>query len=225
MPCEEGMRQLISEGVKFDLIVTSPPYNIKDFHANTIKYENYKGNNMNEQKYQQWQIECLDLMFQLLKDDGSLWYNHKNRISEGRTISPMEWIIQTPFVIKQDITWNQKKGANVDKCRCFPFSEKIYWLTKSSKVKLFNKHNMTDVWDIVPKTNRKKMGHPAIMELEIAETIYSFYEDKQDLLVLDPFAGIATSFIPIKDKYKYIGFEIDSEYIKTAENRLESKVS
>jgi site-specific DNA-methyltransferase (adenine-specific) len=221
MPCEEGMKQLIEQGVKFDLILTSPPYNIKDFHANTLKYKNYKGNNMNEKIYQEWQIECLNLMYQLLKDDGSLWYNHKNRIADGKTISPLEWIFKTPFVLKQDITWNQKKGANVDKCRCFPFSEKIYWLSKSDNIKIYNKLKISDVWDIVPKTNRKKMGHPAIMELEVAEVIYSFYDDKEDLLILDPFAGIGTSFVPIKDKYKYIGFEIDTDYIETANQRLQ----
>ncbi len=32
MPCEEGMQKLIDSGIKFDLIITSPPYNIKDFH-------------------------------------------------------------------------------------------------------------------------------------------------------------------------------------------------
>ena len=224
MDCLEGMKQLIKDGVKFDLIITSPPYNLKDFHANHLKYDNYKGNNMNEQQYQEWQIECLDLMYQLLKDDGSLWYNHKNRIAKGKMISPLEWIFKTPFILKQDITWNQKKGANVDKCRCFPFSEKIYWLTKDSKTKIHNSINVTDVWDIVPKTNRKKMGHPAIMEQEVVETIYSLYENKEDLLILDPFAGIGTTFIPIKDKYKWIGFELDESYIKTANERIEKRL-
>ena len=218
--CIEGMQELIRNDIKFDLIITSPPYNIKDFHSNQLKYKNYKGNNMNEQKYQEWQLECLQLMYQLLKDDGSLWYNHKNRISKGSMISPLEWIFKTDFVLKQDITWNQKKGANVDKCRCFPFSEKIYWLTKNPKVKIYNHDNFTDVWDIVPKTNRKKMGHPAAMELEVVERIYSFYDEKDDLLIFDPFSGVGTSFIPIKDKYKWIGFELDENYINIANNRI-----
>ena len=159
--CVEVMQDLIDDNIKVDLIITSPPYNIKDFHANHIKYQNYNGNDMNEQKYQLWQIHCLQLMYELLKDTGSLWYNHKVRIRKGKAIHPLEWIFQTDFILKQEIVWNQKKGANVDKRRCFPFSERIYWLTKKANVKLFNQHNVKDVWDIVPTTNRKKNKHPA----------------------------------------------------------------
>ena len=225
--CMKGMQFLIESNIKFDLIITSPPYNLGgDFHTmgknGRITYGDYSKykDKKNEEQYQLWQIDCLNLMYELLKEDGSLWYNHKNRISKGRTISPLEWLSKTDFILKQDITWNQKKGANVDKCRCFPFSEKIYWLTKSPKVKIHNKNNFTDVWDIVPKTNRKKMGHPAVMELEVVERIYSFYEDKEDLLVFDPFAGTATTFLPIKDKYQWIGFESDEKYVEIAINRL-----
>lgn len=225
MSCEEGMKKLIDSGVKFDLIITSPPYNIKDFHANHLKYDNYRGNDMNETKYQEWQLQCLDLMYQLLKDDGSLWYNHKVRISKGKAIHPLEWIFQTDFVLKQEITWNQQKGANVDKIRCFPFSERIYWLTKNASVKLFNKISAKDVWDIVPKHTRKDFNHPAVMAIEVVETIYKLHEDiyadKDEILVLDPFAGVGTSFIPIIDdsRYKYIGFEIDGSYIEEFEKR------
>ena len=64
---------------------------------------------MNETKYQVLQLQCLDLMYQLLKDDGSLWYNHKVRISKGKAIHPLEWIFQTDFVLKQEIIWNQQR--------------------------------------------------------------------------------------------------------------------
>lgn len=223
--CEDGMQKLINKGVKFDLIITSPPYNIKDFHANHLKYENYRGNNMKECNYQKWQLSCLDMMHKLLKNDGSLWYNHKVRISNGKAIHPLEWLFQTNFILKQEIVWNQKKGANVDKCRCFPFSERIYWLTKDSKVKLYNKINIKDVWDIFPKHTRKTYNHPAVMELEVVEKIYKLYEniykDKNEILVLDPFAGVGTSFMPIinNKKYKYIGFDVDDNYIQTFEKR------
>lgn len=228
MPCEEGMQKLIDEGVKFDLIITSPPYNIKDFHANHLRYDNYRGNNMKECQYQQWQLQCLDMMYQLLKDDGSLWYNHKVRISNGKAIHPLEWLFQTDFILKQEIVWNQQKGANVDKIRCFPFSERIYWLTKNPKVKLFNKISAKDVWDIVPKHTRKSFNHPAVMAVEVSETIYQLHEDvyteRDEVLVLDPFAGVGTSFIPIigREKYKYVGFEIDENYVDEFNKRIHS---
>lgn len=224
------MQRLIDKGVKFDLIITSPPYNIKDFHANHLRYDNYRGNDMNETKYQEWQLQCLDMMYQLLKDDGSLWYNHKVRISKGKAIHPLEWLFQTDFILKQEIVWNQKKGANVDKIRCFPFSERIYWLTKNPKVKLFNKIGAKDVWDIVPKHTRKTYNHPAVMAIEVAETIYQLhedvYEEQEEILVLDPFAGVGTSFMPIIDdnRYKYIGFDVDGNFIEEFEIRKSKRL-
>lgn len=226
----EGLQKLVDNNFKFDLIITSPPYNIKDFHSNHIKYDNYRGNDMNEVKYQKWQLEVLELLYTLLSDEGSLFYNHKNRISNGKTITPYEWLLQTQFILKQEITWNQKKGANVDKIRCFPFSEKIYWMTKSKDVKMYNRLNLKDVWEVVPKLTRKQSGHPAVMPIEVVSNIYDIMEDtfrsKEVIRVLDPFAGVGSTFIPILDneRYRYIGIEIDSAFIDIFENDKNDRI-
>lgn len=225
-----GLETLKNKGIKFDIIITSPPYNIKNFHSNHIKYDNYRGNDMCEIKYQKWQIEVMELLYDLLNEDGSLFYNHKNRISKGKMISPYEWIFQTRFTIKQEITWNQKKGANVDKIRCFPFSEKIYWLTKSSDTKMYNKLNLKDVWDIVPTLTRKHSGHPAVMPVEVVKNIYTIMEDtldhKDKIRVLDPFAGVGSTFIPILNnpKYEFVGIELEGKYIDIFENDKNSRM-
>lgn len=223
--CIEGMRQLVENNEKFDLILTSPPYNIENFHANLVKYDNYRGNDMNEACYQTWQLECLNLMYKLLKNKGSLWYNHKVRIKNGKAIHPLEWIFQSEFILKQEIVWNQQKGANTDKIRCFPFSERIYWLTKDPQVKIFNSENVRDVWDIVPKHKRKEMGHPAVMAIEVSELIYKLHEQEHKnkvIKVLDPFAGVGTSFIPIVtlDNYEFVGLEINKKYCELGNKRI-----
>jgi len=219
--CLEVMDKLIEEGVKIDLIVTSPPYNIKDFHANQIKYSNYEGNSMTEETYQKWQIEVLNRCYDLLEDGGSIMYNHKVRIKKGEMIHPLEWLFKTKFILKQEITWWQKKGANVDKCRFFPFSERIYWLTKSPKTKMINVDKIQDVIEFVPTHKRKDTGHPAVMPFEIAEMLIKPFGDK--IKILDPFMGVASTGVACKNlKMKFIGIELDEGYFDIGVERIKN---
>lgn len=118
----EGLKQL--EDNSIDVIITSPPYNKAGLNGkqkgqNWYKTIDYGGDseidNKNEEEYQQWQIEILNECYRVLKNDGVMFYNHKNRIVKGKgyIISPYQWLTQTPFMIRQEIVWNQFGGANV----------------------------------------------------------------------------------------------------------------
>ena len=171
--CLEKMRELPENSV--DIILTSPPYNIGDMHSNRVKHGTYQNNNMNEFDYQKWQIKVLNECFRVLRDDGSMFYNHKVRIKEGLAIHPLKWIFDSKFLIKQELVWDQGKSANCDKIRFFPFSERIYWLVKDKKTKLFNCHNQSDVIRVVPTENRRQTGP--------AETVAAFDAIPQTLAV------------------------------------------
>src|SRR5699024_5142047 len=144
--CLEGMKEIPDESV--DLIITSLPYNLGKKHhtgGNVFKaYEHYD-DNMPEEEYEKWQIDVLNECFRILKSDGSIFYNHKNRIIDGRQSSPYEWLFKTNFVIKQEIIW--KNGSqNFEKIRFYPMTERVYWMTKSPKTKLFNAINHHDIF-------------------------------------------------------------------------------
>ena len=63
--------------------------------------------------------------------------------------------------------------------------------------------------------------HPASFPVQLAENCIRLYGLKENMLVLDPFAGIGnTALASQKLNVRFIGFEIDSYYLKTAENRL-----
>ena len=220
--CLNVMDKLIEDGVKVDAIITSPPYNIKDFHSNNLKFDNYNGNNMNEKTYQEWQVKVINKAYELLSDNGIMFYNHKNRIRNGILISPYEWLYKTNFNIKQEITWWQRKGANVDKSRFFPFSEKIYWLSKNKDVKLFNRECTQDVINIVPKGKRKNNSHPAVMPEELVETLLLTIQ-KKPKLVLDMFGGsMTTSFVCESNNINSISIELEEKYCKVGKDRLSS---
>ena len=145
--CLEGMKRIPDNTI--DLIITSPPYNLgKQHHTGNNRFKCYEDydDNMPEELYQQWQVEVLKECYRVLKHDGSIWYNHKNRIREGEQITPYQWLLQTDFVIKQEIVWFNR-SQNFDKIRFYPMTERVYWLSKSAKTKMFNAINRHDVFD------------------------------------------------------------------------------
>ena len=222
MDCLEGLKQLDDESI--DLIITSPPYNLgKSHHTGNNHFKAYTeyDDNMPEDLYQKWQVEILNECYRVLKKDGSLWYNHKNRIRNGEQIEPYRWLYKTPFIIKQEIVW-QNGSQNFDKCRIYPMTERVYWLTKDAKTKLFNAINHHDIftraeWQPVKTKGAFKRAYPEKM----VEDIISCFPDVK--VVLDPFSGSGTTCCVAKRMGKdYIGFELSTDSCKIAEERLEN---
>src|SRR5665647_1719995 len=123
MDCLEGLKRMESNSI--DLIITSPPYNLgKTHHTGNNRFKSYVeyDDDMPEEVYQQWQIEVLNECFRVLKEDGSMWYNHKNRIKEGKQITPYEWLLKTKFITKQEVIW-QNGSQHFDKIRLYPMTE------------------------------------------------------------------------------------------------------
>ena len=174
---------------------------------------------MPEELYEQWQIEILNECYRVLKPDGSLWYNHKNRIKNGCQIEPYRWLYKTPFVIKQEIIW-QNGSQNFDKIRFYPMTERVYWLTKSPKTKMFNAINHHDIfsraeWKPVMTKGGFKRAYPETM----VEDLLRCFENAD--VVLDPFSGSGTTCVVAKRMNRqYIGFEISSSAYELSLQRL-----
>lgn len=78
------------------------------------------------------------------------------------------------------------------------------------------------VWEIPPES-AKRVGHPAPFPIDLAARIIRLFSYKEDV-VLDPFAGSGTTCLTAAalDR-RYVGFEIEDEYIELAGNRLEAE--
>ena len=230
----EGLRELDNESI--DLIITSPPYNKAGLNGvlerGKRKWEctiNYGGNVdsdlMDESDYEQWQIDVLKECYRVLKNDGSMFYNHKNRIysGAGEIISPYKWLYQTPFKIRQEIIWDRGSTNNVQNCRYLPTTEQIYWLTKTFRPNFKRNKNgkfKTEVWYI---PFEKYTKHPAPFPLDIPDNILDCFCGNESTVVLDPFMGSGTVAVSaIKHGYKYIGFEKYEEYVYLAKKRIDS---
>jgi len=206
-----------------DLIITSPPYNLGNNHHTGNKQHKAYNDNLPEAEYQEQQLQFLNECFKLLKETGSLIYNHKNRIRKGRQLSPYEWIFKSNFVVKQEIVW-VNRSQNFDKMRFYPFTERLYWLTKKPETKLFNAINHYDVFDWKEwKPVGTKGIHTRAFPEKMVEDILKCFPNAE--VVLDPYMGSGTTGVAAKNlNRKFIGIELDEKYFNIASERINNEM-
>lgn len=207
-----------------DLVVTSPPYNLGEVHSTgSHKFKAYDvySDNLPEDEYQEQQIAMLNELWRVTKDGGSVMYNHKNRIREGLQLSPYQWLFKTKWNIKQEIVWFNG-SQNFNKCRFYPMTERIYWLSKGKDTGFFNVINQHDL--IQDNAVGTKQEHKRAFPLVMAERFIMCFPNAK--LIYDPYMGSGTTALAaIKQNRDYIGSELSMDYCKIADNRLRLHLS
>ena len=141
-----------------DLIVTSPPYNLKNSSGNGLKdvrgskwekaalangYATYD-DNMPYDEYIKWQRECLSEMLRLIPETGAIFYNHKWRVQNGLIQDRHE--ILEGFPVRQIIIWKRKGGINFNRGYFLPTYEVIYMIAKKKFALAKHANAYGDVW-------------------------------------------------------------------------------
>ena len=225
--CLEVMRELPDGCI--DLVITSPPYNLKNSTGNGMKdgrggkwknaelvkgYANHD-DCMPHEEYVEWQRACLSEMLRIIPDDGAIFYNHKWRVQDG-LIQDRHDILEG-FPVRQIIIWKRRGGINFNPGYFLPTYEVIYLIAKPA-FKLAPKANAHgDVWDIKQENNNP---HPAPFPVELVNRIISSTTAKT---VLDPFMGSGTTAISaIMNGRDYLGIELSEEYTEMANQRIKN---
>lgn len=226
--CIKVMQEMPQESV--DLVVTSPPYNLKNSTGNGMKdgrggkwsnaelingYSHYD-DCMPHDDYVQWQKDCLSEMMRVLKNDGAIFYNHKWRV-QGGLLQDRNDIVED-FPVRQIIIWQRKGGINFNPGYFLPTYEVIYLIAKPD-FKLAPKANAHgDIWEFTQEMNNP---HPAPFPVHLIERIIS--STTADV-VLDPFMGSGTTAIAaLRHERDYIGIDISPDYCEMAEERIKEE--
>ncbi|MBQ7665366.1 MAG: site-specific DNA-methyltransferase [Synergistaceae bacterium] len=210
-----------------DLIITSPPYNLKNSTGNGLKngkcgkwsnaalingYSTYD-DNMPYDEYIQWQRDCLNEMMRLIHDDGAIFYNHKWRVQKG-LIQDRHEIIEG-FPVRQIIIWKRKGGINFNPGYFLPTYEVIYLIAKPGFKLVPHANAYGDVWEFPQEMKNK---HPAPFPVSLVERIISSTYAE---LILDPFMGSGTTAVAAKNLNRnFIGIEISHDYCEMSKERL-----
>ena len=76
-----------------------------------------------------------------------------------------------------------------------------------------------NIWDIPPDKNNQT-GHPAVFPLQLAQDHIISWSNEWDM-ILDPFMGSGTTGVAcINTNRNFIGIELDEQYFKIAQERI-----
>lgn len=227
--CIEVMNKMPAESV--GLVVTSPPYNLKNSTGNGMKagtktgkwknnplqngYGEYHDDQMPHEKYVEWQRNCLTAMMRVLRADGAIFYNHKWRV-QGGVLQDRHDILEG-FPVRQIIIWKRAGGFNFNPGYFLPTYEVIYLICKPNFKLAQGANAQGDVWDIPQEKNNP---HPAPFPVELAQRCI---RSTTAQTVLDPFLGSGSTAIAAEAcERQWMGIEVSPEYCKLAEQRIET---
>src|SRR3989337_106335 len=216
------------------LMITSPPYNV------TKEYDQ----DLSLREYLQLLGNVFSETYRVLVNGGRACVNVAN-IGRRPYLPLSDYIsqimIEIGFQMRGEIVWNKGAGAGVSMAwgswrsasnpvlrdvheYIMIFSKGSFLRKKpADKEDTISKEQFMEwtksVWTMNPES-AKKVGHPAPFPIELPYRLIQLYTFTGDV-ILDPFMGSGTTAIAaLKAGRKYIGYEIDPEYVNLAEERI-----
>ncbi len=214
-----------------DMVFTSPPYNLGTttgggMHQGSMGatgglaggYEGYT-DDLSPDAYAQWQWQVLNLCWNTLNDAGAIFYNHKQRVQNGRCTLPTGYA-PDPLQLRQVITWDKGTGLNFSQSFFLPKSEWIIvWAKEGWRLASRGSAEFGDVWRIPPEQD---IRHPAPFPLALPSRAIGATGAQ---LIVDPFMGSGTTLRAAKDLgRKAVGYEISERYCEIAAERCAQEV-
>lgn len=218
-----------------DMIFSDPPYFLSN---NGITCMNGKMVSVNKGEWDKSNGFKEDILFhkkwikacdRVLKDDGTIWIS-----GTYHCIHQIAYILLSMgYYIINEIAWYKPNAAPNLGCRCLTAShETIIWAKKNKKAKhTFNYQiskelnegkQMRSVWEIntTPKREKKFGKHPTQKPIKLLDRIIKISSNEGDI-ILDPFCGSSTTGVSaIFNGRKYIGIDINEEYLCLSKNRI-----
>ena len=228
----------------FDLVLTSPPYNMKREYEKPVPLDEY---------FRQ-QETIIEKIVPRLKDTGSLCWQVGTYVDRG-VIYPLDIGFAPIFSrfdlrLRNRIVWHYGHGLHCRR-RFSGRYEVVLWYTRSDRyvfnldaVRVPSKYpgkrhfkgqkkgqlsgnplgkNPEDVWDIPNVTGNhvEKTAHPCQFPVGLAERLILALTDEGQL-VFDQFSGSASSgAAALLHNRRFLGCEIVPEYLSIGQERLE----
>lgn len=237
-------REVLPTLGKFDLAVTSPPYNLGSApwahlghwrpgtaggaggrakwkggaSAVGVEYGSHQ-DSIPWPDYVAWQRDILTLLWARLEDDGAIFYNHKPRVVGSKLWTPLE-LMPPHLILRQIVNWSRPGGMNYSPVAFVPTYEWIMILAKEAfRLKSRGVSGVGDVWVMNPERNE----HPAPFPIDLP---LRAIEASGAQAVLDPFMGSGTTgAAAVKLGCKFSGIEKDPKWFDVSCRRITAAIS
>jgi len=245
--CIKAMLEELPER-SVDIIVTSPPYNIGvnyNSHNDKMPFEDYlkwmekfgeackrvlKDNgslffNIGDKSSDELKsFEVAKRLSKSLRLQNTIhWVKHISVPEEGVSIGHFKPVNSDRFLNNcHEYIFHFTKDQNVtiDKLAIgVPYADKSN-ITRWKSVKQ-DRRDRGNVWYIPYETVQSEKEHPAAFPKGLPEMCIKLHGFTNETVVLDPFLGSGTTCLVAKKLgCKFIGFEIDEEYLEIARGKL-----
>ena len=209
--CLERMKEIPDGSV--DMILTDPPYGM-DFQSNRRVVKD-KFNKIENDKNVEWLPSFAEESYRVMSNNTSIycfcsWHN----------IDIFKREIEKLFKIKNIIVWVKNNHGSGDlKGAYAPKHEFVIYAHKGRS--LFREKRTTDVMEFA-KIHSSKLQHPTEKNIEMLKVFIKNNSDEEQT-VLDPFMGSGSTGVAAKNlNRKFIGIEMDDNYFKIAQDRIEN---
>lgn len=228
-----------------DMIFADPPYFLsnggmscksgKMVKVDKAEWDKSKGFDEDLKFNELWITECR----RVLKEEGTIWIS-----GTRHNIFVIGYLLQKlNFYLLNEISWLKPNAPPNLSCNYFTHAhETLLWARKNKNTS--HKYNyllmknwgylkdtlnlkgkqMKSVW-LIPLTppSEKLCGkHPTQKPLEVLKRVILSSTDKDDM-ILDPFNGAGTTGVICKEyKRKYIGIDLEREYLEITKKRLKT---
>lgn len=228
MDCMVAMKEMKDK--QFDLILTSPPYNMGGgkslgYQPNSTvgqKFYNEYTDDKNDKEYCLW---CCDVVAECLRISRYVFWN----VQFVRSTRTMILEIQNRFYenLKDIFIWEKQAVSNITaKNGGLDKGWEYVFMFGQNNLSTFEYNNFP-INGYVPniKTWFKKesfSNHHATFTKEMCDYFISNFTKENDT-ICDPFSGMATTALSCFDLHRnFIGYEIDKDYYDAAIKRLEN---
>jgi site-specific DNA-methyltransferase (adenine-specific) len=216
MDCTEGMKLIPDQSV--DLLLTDPPYNVSqksNFHT-----MGRKGVDFGEWDKEFNQQDWLEIACNKVKKGGSaIIFNDYKNIGEMKEV-----LENNGFIIKEMLIWKKSNPMPRNRDRLYVTSIEVALWAVKGKGWTFNRQRDTYENAIFETSivNHKKRIHPTQKPIEVISELVKIHSNENDI-ILDCFMGSATTAVAAElHNRKWIGFELEMDYIELANKRLDS---
>lgn len=229
----ENLKEIPDNSVH--LMITSPPYNVTKEYDENLSLEDYLmllKNSFSE-------------TYRVLVNGGRACINVAN-LGRKPYIPLSDYITkmmrEIGFNMRGEIIWNKAGSASPSTAwgswqsasnpilrdvheYILIFSKGDYRREGKNKINTITKEQFMEwtksIWTMSAESARR-IGHPAPFSEELPYRLIQLFSFKDDI-ILDPFIGSGTTGVAaLKSTRNFVGYEINADYVKLAENRIQT---